>query len=98
MFEERESVWQQLHQELNQIGIDADERQEDLLLRHLDLVVEMNKHMNLTRITDPESAVTLHVVDSLTLLPSFLESQKKTHLPISILAPAQDFLASLWLS
>jgi 16S rRNA (guanine527-N7)-methyltransferase len=91
MFEERESVRQQLHQELNQIGIDADERQEGLLLRHLDLVVEMNKHMNLTRITDPESAVTLHVVDSLTLLPSFLESQKKTHLPYLDLGTGAGF-------
>lgn len=91
MFEDSEAVRKQLHQELNQIGVDSEEEQEDLLLRHLDLVVEANKHVNLTRIVDPESAVTLHAVDSLTLLPRLLDSQKKTHLPYLDLGTGAGF-------
>ncbi|MGN0070526.1 MAG: 16S rRNA (guanine(527)-N(7))-methyltransferase RsmG [Atopobiaceae bacterium] len=71
--------------------MEADEEQCNLLLRDLDLVEETNRHVNLTRITDPESAVTLHVVDSLTLLPRFLESQKKTHLPYLDLGTGAGF-------
>lgn len=51
-------------------GISSTEEQRSLLLRHLDLVVEKNKVMNLTRIVEPHDAVLRHVVDSLLLLPS----------------------------
>ncbi len=81
MLEKKEELEAQLHQELNQIGVDATEIQAKLLLQHLELVIDANKVMNLTRITNPSEAVTLHIVDSLTLLPSFLQSQKRTHLP-----------------
>ena len=36
-----------------------------LLLRHLSLVIEKNRVVNLTRITSPQEALQLHVVDSL---------------------------------
>ena len=39
------------------------------LLQHLDLVLKANRKTNLTRITEPEEAVTLHIVDSLLLAP-----------------------------
>lgn len=51
--------------ELGSFGISCTEAQTRLLLKHLHLVIEKNKVMNLTRITDPSEAVTLHIVDSL---------------------------------
>lgn len=52
-----------------EIGCDTDKAL--CMLRHLDLVVEKNKVMNLTRITDPTDALIRHIVDSLLLVPSF---------------------------
>ena len=42
-----------------------------LLARHLDLVIDKNQTMNLTRIGSVEDGVYLHVVDSLLLLNAF---------------------------
>lgn len=53
---------------LETVGISATGDQLALLDRHLRLVIEKNKELNLTRITDYQSAVVLHVVDSLLLL------------------------------
>lgn len=50
---------------LAEYGISCDERRALLLVRHLDLVIEKNKVMNLTRITDASDALVLHIVDSL---------------------------------
>lgn len=44
------------------------EQQQDLVLKHLDLVIQANKTTNLTRIDTPEEAMLLHVEDSLTAL------------------------------
>ena len=44
-----------------------------MCLDHLNLVIEKNKVVNLTRIVDPSEAVALHILDSLLLLP-FLNS------------------------
>lgn len=55
----------QLLSELSQYRIACDEHQAELLIRHLELVIEKNRVMNLTRITEPSEAVTLHIVDSL---------------------------------
>jgi 16S rRNA (guanine527-N7)-methyltransferase len=55
---------------LSGFDIQVSEQQLSLLLSHLDLVVEKNKVMNLTRIVDPSDAIIRHVVDSLLLLPS----------------------------
>ena len=40
------------------------------MLRHLDLLVEANSKMNLTRITEPYDAIVRHDIDSLLLLPT----------------------------
>ncbi|QOV92166.1 16S rRNA (guanine(527)-N(7))-methyltransferase RsmG [Humisphaera borealis] len=52
------------------------EAQHALLSRYLDLLIEANQTMNLTRITDRAQAELLHIADSLTVLP-FLP--KKPH-------------------
>ncbi len=56
---------QQLCEELATYGISCSEEQGRLLVSYLDLVIEKNKVVNLTRISDPVEAVTLHLVDSL---------------------------------
>ncbi len=55
----------QLIYELGSYGIDCEENQAELLIKHLLLVIEKNKVMNLTRIVDIHEALSLHVVDSL---------------------------------
>ena len=65
----------QLHQELESFGIRLAAYEEALLLVHLDLVIEKNEVLNLTRIADVESGITLHIVDSLLLLDAFNQTE-----------------------
>lgn len=51
-------------------SIELDEQECALMLKHLDLLVETNKVMNLTRITEPIDAIVRHVIDSLLILPT----------------------------
>lgn len=55
----------ELIETLGLYGIPCSPDQAELLLRHLDLVIEKNKLLNLTRIVDPSEAPVLHIVDSL---------------------------------
>lgn len=55
----------QLLGELSGYGIACSEDAARTLVSYLDLVIEKNKVVNLTRIFEPEEAVTLHLVDSL---------------------------------
>jgi 16S rRNA (guanine527-N7)-methyltransferase len=57
-----------------EVGISVSEVQASLLLKHLKLVVAENEKTNLTRITNLEDAVDLHVVDSL-LFGSYIPGQ-----------------------
>lgn len=54
---------------LLECGVVATARQCELLARHGEIVREANQTMNLTRITDAESMVRLHIADSLAFLP-----------------------------
>lgn len=65
-----QALVRQLASELSGYGIDVREEQAILLVRYLDLVIEKNKVVNLTRITQPSEAVTLHLVDSILPLAS----------------------------
>ena len=58
---------EQLHKEASEYGIGLTDEQISKLLKHLDLVLEKNKVMNLTRVTNPEQAIRLHILDSLLL-------------------------------
>jgi 16S rRNA (guanine527-N7)-methyltransferase len=64
-----QELWNTLAQ---RAGLALDERQHALLNSFLDLLLEANQRMNLTRITDRQQAEILHVADAMTLL---------THLP-----------------
>ena len=52
---------------LNAYGISVTAEQARLLLRHLDLVIEKNKVLNLTRITSIDEGIDKHIIDSLLL-------------------------------
>lgn len=51
-----------------QAGITINARQGGELIGYMDRLLEMNKQINLTRITDEEEFIKLHLLDSLTLL------------------------------
>ena len=59
---------------LSRLGLDLDDSVKDKLLLYLDLVVEKNKVLNLTRITSFEDAVVLHLEDSLSILEVFRQT------------------------
>ena len=56
---------------LNMYDLSTTHEQRKLLLTYLELLFEKNKTLNLTRITDIDSALVLHIVDSL-LLSKFM--------------------------
>ena len=65
---------------LEDYDIETSEEQRRLLLMHLDLVVEKNKVMNLTRIVNERDAIIRHLVDSLLLyrcIPRSLETDRR---------------------
>ena len=55
--------------ELGTLGIVTTPRQQEWMLQYLLALLDENTRINLTRITDPENAVRLHLVDSLAALP-----------------------------
>lgn len=67
---DRQECLEQLLDELDYLGIYCTDETAKKMIRHLELVVEKNKVMNLTRIVALRDAVTLHLVDSLVPLRS----------------------------
>ena len=65
------SLVSQLMSEALPYGIELSDEQAQLLVKHLQLVLKKNEQLNLTRISTPEEAVRLHIIDSL-LLARFL--------------------------
>ena len=60
------ALWDEL---AGRAGLSLTETQHSLLCRYLDLLLDANRRMNLTRITDRSVAEVQHVGDALTLLP-----------------------------
>lgn len=76
---------------LQNMLIDASTEQVGQLMQYLELLVKWNKTHNLTSITDPTDMVTLHILDSLSVLPyitgpSLLDAGSGGGLPGLILA------------
>ena len=61
-------MMQTLRAGLDRLGLNLDELATDRLVRFGEAVLEKNKVMNLTAVTDPAQAAELHLLDSLTLL------------------------------
>lgn len=69
------SLVDQVVDELALYGIECGSSQAQLMVDHLGLVIEKNKVVNLTRITEPSDAVSRHIVDSLLPLSCQLVSE-----------------------
>lgn len=72
--EQRRELEQKLIELANGYGIEVTAEQARLMVAHLDLVIEKNKVLNLTRITEPSEGLVLHCLDSLMPL-AFISSQ-----------------------
>ena len=53
----------------SELGVDLDESQLDTLWRYAQMLRERNEHVNLTSIVSPEGILTLHMLDSLSVVP-----------------------------
>lgn len=58
-----------LIRDAEEVGVDLTDEMAAKLVAHLDLVIEKNKQLNLTRIEDEVTALRLHIVDSLSVVP-----------------------------
>lgn len=63
------SLQKKLSQGLAELGIDLDVATQQKLLDYLALLEKWNKVHNLTAVRDPSDMVTLHLLDSLSVLP-----------------------------
>ena len=54
-----------LAQSLDELSIECSPEQRELLLKHLQLVIDKNNVLNLTRIDSMEDGIYLHIIDSL---------------------------------
>ena len=63
------SLQAKLQQGLQQAGMELPEQVQQKLLDYLALLQKWNKVHNLTAVRDPEEMVTLHLLDSLSVLP-----------------------------
>ena len=62
LYNSKENVLKEL---LLNYEIDSTELQRRQLLKHIELLIEINKNLNLTRITSVDDALVLHILDSL---------------------------------
>ncbi len=76
------SLKAQLADGLQQQGQDIAQVQQDKLIQFIKLMAKWNKVYNLTSIRQPEEMVTLHLLDSLVMLPFFTaeSSEESSHI------------------
>ena len=68
------SLEQQLSEGLIQQSLDIDKTQQQKLIQFVHLLSQWNKVFNLTSINDKKEMVTLHLLDSLVVLPFFTDN------------------------
>lgn len=73
----RESFVLPMKKELEVLGIILTDQQMDKFFRYYEMLVEKNKVINLTAITEEKEVVTKHFVDSLSLVQIFPEWKEK---------------------
>lgn len=59
-----------------QFGIKLSEEQQNQFYQYMQLLIEWNKKMNLTAITEPQEVLTKHFIDSLSIVPYITEKEK----------------------
>jgi 16S rRNA (guanine527-N7)-methyltransferase len=93
--------WQaQLDAGARQIGCDLDASQLDILWRYAYMLRERNAHVNLTSIVSWEGILTLHMLDSLSVLPHLGAAKRILDvgtgggfpgIPLAVACPDRDF-------
>lgn len=90
----------QLDARANELGIDLDESQLDVLWRYGVMLRERNEHVNLTSVTTPEGILTVHMLDSLTLVPHLGDANRVVDvgtgggfpgIPLAVACPQRRF-------
>ncbi len=76
----REEQKQWIQKQMEGIGIALSDIQAEQFERYYEMLIEKNKVMNLTAITDFEDVVTKHFVDSVILPPQWIPNPEKTAL------------------
>ena len=67
---------EQIKSGASKLGLSLSDEQTDALIRYYDILIEQNKYVNLTRITEPDEVVTKHFLDSLTpVLTGYVRGQ-----------------------
>ncbi|TXH91187.1 MAG: 16S rRNA (guanine(527)-N(7))-methyltransferase RsmG, partial [Pseudomonas sp.] len=59
----------ELQQGVAELGVTLTERQHELLLAYLALLIKWNKAYNLTAVRNPDEMVSRHLLDSLSVVP-----------------------------
>jgi 16S rRNA (guanine527-N7)-methyltransferase len=84
----------------NQIGFDLDQSQLDTLWRYAHMLRERNQHVNLTAIASWEGILTLHMLDSLSVVPHLGAAKRIVDvgtgggfpgIPLAVARPDADF-------
>ncbi|HEX6398657.1 MAG TPA: 16S rRNA (guanine(527)-N(7))-methyltransferase RsmG [Steroidobacteraceae bacterium] len=84
----------------NEIGFDLDQSQLDLLWRYAHMLRERNAHVNLTSIVSWEGILTLHMLDSLSVVPHLGAARRILDvgtgggfpgIPLAVACPERDF-------
>jgi 16S rRNA (guanine527-N7)-methyltransferase len=84
----------------NELGIDLDESQLGVLWRYGVMLRERNEQVNLTSVTTPEGILTVHMLDSLTLVPHLGDAKRIVDvgtgggfpgIPLAVACPQRKF-------
>jgi 16S rRNA (guanine527-N7)-methyltransferase len=96
-----ETTWKErLDSGANEIGFDLDQSQLDTLWRYAHMLRERNAHVNLTSIVSWEGILTLHMLDSLTVVPHLGDAQRILDvgtgggfpgIPLAVACPQREF-------
>ena len=96
-----EAEWERrLDAGANEIGLDLDESQLHVLWRYAAKLRERNEHVNLTSIVSPEGILTLHMLDSLSVVPHLADARRIIDIgtgggfpgvPLAVACPQRQF-------
>jgi len=96
----KEDFFRNLYEKAKMIGIEISENNLEKFYEYMNMLLDWNKKINLTAITEPEDIILKHFIDSITINKYILESQKIIDIgtgagfpgiPLKILNDKEDF-------